>query len=68
MTLPNEARLAPAFEQLRAAIELAARLVSHARRGRRIQTRPPELGESGSVPFDDPGHACLAAMIGAMVG
>ena len=68
VTLPNEAGLAPAFEHLRAAIELAARLVSHARRGRRIQTRPPELGESGSVPFDDPGHACLAAMIGAMVG
>ena len=60
--------LAPAFEQLRAAIELAERLLGHARRGRRIQARPPELGESGSVPFDDSGHACLAAMIGAMVG
>ena len=68
VTLPNEAGLAPAFEHLRAAIELATGVVSHAIRCRRIQTRSPELGEPGGVPFDDPGHPRLAAMIRAMLG
>ena len=52
----------------RTAIELATRIVSHPIRCRRIQTRSPELGESGGVPFDDPGHARLAAVIRAMLG
>ena len=68
VTLPNETGFAPAFEHLRAAIELATRVVSHAIRCRRIQTRSPELGESGSVSFNDPGHARLAAVIRAMLG
>ena len=68
VTLPNETGFAPPFEQLGTSIELATRVVGHAVRRRRIQTRPPELGESGGVPFDDPGHARLAAVIRAMLG
>ena len=68
VTLPNETGLAPAFEHLRAPIELATGVVSHAIRCRRIQARSPELGESGGVSFDDPGHARLAAVIRAMLG
>ena len=68
VTLTDETGLAPAFEQLRTPSELAARVVSHAIRRRRIQTRSPELGESGGVSFDDPGHARLAAVIRPMLG
>ena len=68
VTLPNETGLAPAFEHLRTAIELATGVVSHAIRGRWIQTRAPELGESGGVPLNDPGHARLAAVIRARLG
>ena len=50
VTLPNETGLPPVFEQLRTAFKLAARIVSHPIRCRRIQTSSTELGESGSVP------------------
>ena len=68
VTLTHETGRAPPFEYLRAAIELSIRGVSDASGRRRLQARSPELGESGSVSFDDPGHPRLASVIGAVLG
>ena len=68
VTLPHEARLAASFEHLRPPIELAAGVVGHPGRYRRIQARSPELREPSGVPFDHPGHPCFAAMILALFG
>jgi hypothetical protein len=68
VALADETWPTPAFQRVRTAVELATGVVGHAIRSRRIQTRPPELGESISIPFDDPGHASLAAVIRAMLG
>lgn len=49
-------------------IELATGVVSHAVRRRGIQAGTAELGEPCGVPVNDPGHACLAAVIRAVLG
>ena len=51
VTLTDEAGLAPPFEHLRGAIQLATRVISHAIRCRRNRARLAELGESGGVLF-----------------
>jgi len=68
VTLANESRFAPTFEERRTPFDLATGVVGHSVRRRWIQTRSPELGESGSVAFGDPRHARGAPTIPAVLG
>src|SRR4029453_4307522 len=68
VTLANQTGLTSLFEDLCMAFEFATSVVSHPIRRRCIQTSLAEFCESRGAPLDDPGHAGLAPVGGAMFG
>src|SRR4030095_17095851 len=65
MTLPHEPRLAPAFEDLFASVQHFPRIIRETRDRQGVQAFASELRKTIGIPLDDPGHARLAATIGA---